>query len=83
MKLHYFHGRSPLHSLVLWQGKRRLELHIKKVSGGIWSVLVLAGGPDGQPDVTRCRGPTLIVRKPKRRCDSLPAICWSRVQSQP
>lgn len=57
MKLHYFHGRSPLHSLVLWQGKRRLELHIKKVSGGIWSVLLLAGGPDGQPDVTRCRGP--------------------------
>lgn len=57
MKLHYFHGRTPLHALVLWQGERRVELHIKKVDSGVWSVVALAGGPDGQPDITRCQGP--------------------------
>lgn len=57
MKLHYFHGRTPLHTLVLWHGKRRVELHVKKVASSVWSVIALAGGPDGQPDLTRCRGP--------------------------
>lgn len=57
MKLHYFHGRDPLHTLVLKRGKRRVELHIKKVDSGIWSVVALAGEPEGHPDVTRCQGP--------------------------
>ncbi len=57
MKLHYFHGRTPIQSLVLWHNQRRLELHVKKVVGGVWSVVILAGGAQGQPDTTRCRGP--------------------------
>ncbi|MFW5824889.1 MAG: hypothetical protein ACOCVV_07965 [Marinobacter sp.] len=57
MKLHYFHGRTPLHTLVLWRSERRVELHVKKVASGVWSVIALAGRPDGQPDATRCQGP--------------------------
>lgn len=57
MKLHYFHGRGPLPSLVLWHSQRRVELHIKKVDSGVWSLIALAGRPEGQPDLTRCQGP--------------------------
>lgn len=57
MKLHYFHGRAPLTTLVLCQGERRVELHIKKVDSGIWSLVALAGDLGGHPDVTRCQGP--------------------------
>jgi hypothetical protein len=57
MKLHYFHGRTPLHTLVLWRDGRRVELHIKKVDSGVWSLVALAGELDGHPDVTRCQGP--------------------------
>lgn len=57
MKLHYFHGRAPLRSLVLMQGQRRVELHVKKVDADVWSVVALAGEEGGHPDVSRCQGP--------------------------
>ena len=57
MKLHYFHGRTPLHTLVLWRNERRVELHVKKVDSGIWALVTLAGNLEGHPDVIRCQGP--------------------------
>lgn len=57
MKLHYFHGRDPLLTLVLQRDERRVELHIKKVDSGVWSLVALAGDADGHPDISRCRGP--------------------------
>ena len=57
MKLHYFHGRAPLNTLVLRRGQRRIELHIKKVDSDVWSLIALAGEGEGHPDRVRCQGP--------------------------
>ena len=57
MKLHYFHGRGPLKSLVLGRAQRRVELHIKAVGDEIWALVALSGKEHGQPDRQRCQGP--------------------------
>ncbi len=63
MKLHYFHGRGPLRSLVLMRQQRRVELHVKKVDAEIWSLVVMAGSAGGQPDTTRCQGPYRSIER--------------------
>lgn len=57
MKLHYFHGRGPLRTLVLQHEGRRVELHIKTVSDTIWALVAMSGDASGQPDRCRCQGP--------------------------
>ncbi|SFR80912.1 hypothetical protein SAMN05216203_3127 [Marinobacter daqiaonensis] len=57
MKLHYFHGRSPLRSLVLTLDHRRVELHVKKVDSDVWSLVAMIGSEQGHPDTSRCQGP--------------------------
>lgn len=57
MKLHYFHGRGPLRSLVMTRGERRVELHVKTVGEEIWALVALSGSNTQQPDKHRCQGP--------------------------
>ncbi|MBD3657534.1 MULTISPECIES: PA4575 family protein [Marinobacter] len=60
MKLHYFHGRSPLRALVMIRQQRRVELHIKAVGDEAWMVVALSGihgSTVGQPEKHRCQGP--------------------------
>ncbi|MGM0768565.1 MAG: hypothetical protein ACQEV6_11105 [Pseudomonadota bacterium] len=57
MKLHYFHGRTPLRALVLVRSERRVELYVKQVSDNTWAVVALSGTDAGQPQKQRCQGP--------------------------
>lgn len=57
MKLHYFHGRSPLRDLVMVKEGQRIELHIRPVSEGRWGLVALSGPDQGRPDGQFCRGP--------------------------
>ncbi|MCK7550550.1 MULTISPECIES: hypothetical protein [Marinobacter] len=57
MKLHYFHGRSPLRALVLVREERRVELYVKQVGADIWALVALSGTDAGQPEKQRCQGP--------------------------
>ncbi|MDX1801711.1 MAG: hypothetical protein R3303_12325 [Marinobacter sp.] len=57
MKLHYFHGRSPLRALVLGRRERRVELHIKNVSEDIWALVAMSGSDEHPPEHHRCQGP--------------------------
>jgi hypothetical protein len=57
MKLHYFHGRSPLRDLVMMSDGQRIELHIRPVGEGRWGLVALAGPDQGRPDGQFCRGP--------------------------
>lgn len=57
MKLHYFHGRSPLRHLVMMKDEQRIELHIRPVGDGVWGLVALAGPGQGRPDGQFCRGP--------------------------
>lgn len=57
MKLHYFHGRSPLRVLVMLRGADRLELHIRPLADGGWVLVALSGPDQGQPAGHHCQGP--------------------------
>ncbi|PAV25959.1 hypothetical protein C8D92_10533 [Tamilnaduibacter salinus] len=57
MKLHYFHGRSPLRHLVLSREDWRIELHVKPVGDNIWALVALSGARDSQPQRRKCQGP--------------------------
>jgi hypothetical protein len=57
MKLHYFHGRSPLRDLVMVKEGQRIELHIRPVGDGRWGLVALSGPNQGRPDSQFCRGP--------------------------
>lgn len=57
MKLHYFHGRSPLKSLVMVRREHRLELFIKPVGEDAWVLVALTGPDQGQPERQHCQGP--------------------------
>ncbi|WP_166266730.1 hypothetical protein [Marinobacter caseinilyticus] len=57
MKLHYFHGRSPLRVLVMTRRERRVELHIKNVGDDIWALVAMSGPDEHQPERHRCQGP--------------------------
>jgi hypothetical protein len=57
MKLHYFHGRGPLKSLVMMRGENRLELFIRPVGGAAWALVALTGPDHGQPERQFCQGP--------------------------
>lgn len=57
MKLHYFHGRSPLRDLVMVKDGQRIELHIRPVGDSHWGLVALAGPDQGRPDGQFCRGP--------------------------
>jgi len=57
MKLHYFHGRSPLRDLVMMSDGNRIELHIRPVADGRWGLVALSGPDQGRPDGQFCRGP--------------------------
>lgn len=57
MKLHYFHGRGPLKSLVMVKGEHRLELFIKPVGGAAWALVALSGPGHSQPERQLCQGP--------------------------
>lgn len=57
MKLHYFHGRSPLRALVLIRQGRRVELHIKPVGEDVWALVALGGPQQQPPERHRCQGP--------------------------
>lgn len=57
MKLHYFHGRSPLRDLVMVNENQRVELHIRPVGDGHWGLVALMGPDKGRPDGQFCRGP--------------------------
>lgn len=57
MKLHYFHGRSPLRSLVLRRREQRIELHVKPVGDEAWALVALSGPDSGQPERHKCQGP--------------------------
>ncbi|MBW7471460.1 hypothetical protein QQF73_01395 [Marinobacter sp. M216] len=57
MKLHYFHGRSPLKALVMVRREHRLELFIKPVGEGAWALVALTGPDRGQPERQHCQGP--------------------------
>ena len=57
MKLHYFHGRSPLRHLVMLKDGQRIELHIRPAGGGHWGLVALSGPDQGRPDGQFCRGP--------------------------
>src|SRR5690554_2483771 len=57
MKLHYFHGRGPLKSLVMMRGKHRLELFIRPIGGAAWALVALMGPDKGQPERQLCQSP--------------------------
>lgn len=57
MKLHYFHGRSPLRHLVLSREGWRIELHVKPVGEDVWALVALSGAQDSQPQRRKCQGP--------------------------
>lgn len=57
MKLHYFHGRSPLRVLVMTRRERRVELHIKSVGDEVWALVAMSGPDEQQPERHRCQGP--------------------------
>jgi hypothetical protein len=57
MKLHYFHGRSPLRDLVMVKESQRIELHIRPVGDGRWGLVALSGPDKGRPDGQFRRGP--------------------------
>ncbi|PPI84881.1 hypothetical protein KEHDKFFH_06645 [Marinobacter maroccanus] len=57
MKLHYFHGRSPLRDLVMVKENQRIELHIRPVGDARWGLVALSGPDKGRPDGQFCRGP--------------------------
>ncbi|MCL7943016.1 hypothetical protein [Marinobacter sp. ATCH36] len=57
MKLHYFHGRGPLRSLVMLRDQRRVELFIKPIGDNVWALVALSGSLNGQPEKHRCQGP--------------------------
>ena len=57
MKLHYFHGRGPLRTLVLTRRERRVELHIKSVGGDTWALVAMSGPAVQHPERHRCQGP--------------------------
>jgi len=57
VKLHYFHGRTPLRALVLVRGDRRIELYVKQVGESAWALVALTGADAGQPEKQRCQGP--------------------------
>ena len=57
MKLHYFHGRSPLRDLVMVKDGQRIELHIRPAGGGHWGLVALSGPDQARPDGQFCRGP--------------------------
>jgi len=57
VKLHYFHGRGPLRSLVMLRDQRRVELFIKPIGDDVWALVALSGPLNGQPEKHRCQGP--------------------------
>ncbi len=57
MKLHYFHGRSPLRVLVLARRERRVELHIKNIGEDIWALVAMSGADEHPPERHSCQGP--------------------------
>ncbi|MEX2474641.1 hypothetical protein [Marinobacter sp.] len=63
MKLHYFHGRTPLRALVMVRGERRVELYVKQVAADAWALVALSGADTGQPQKQRCQGPFRSVAR--------------------
>lgn len=75
--------------LVLENGERRIELHVRALDDEAWALVALAGDPQGQPSRHRCQGPYTQARQAEAALRAIAAIlleqgyrserCWHPV----